>query len=96
MKELWKKYFKKRELIIYILFLRLGGIRCGPWLSNLELTKIQGKAFQDWGYKKEEMVGLLKERGNCRQERKDGLQIEWKDGVNNRKEKVGIITERKG
>ncbi len=44
MNELWKKHFKRRELLIYILFLS-GGIRSGPWLSNLELTKIQGKAF---------------------------------------------------
>jgi hypothetical protein len=45
MNELWKKYYKKRELLIHILFLLSGGIRSGPWLSNLELTKIQGKAF---------------------------------------------------
>jgi hypothetical protein len=67
------KIFQEKGTFIYILFLLSGGIRSGPWLSNLELTKIQGKAFQDWGYKKEEMVGFLIERGNRRQERKYGV-----------------------
>jgi hypothetical protein len=46
------------------------------------------KGFQQWGCEREERVGILTEKVNRRQERKDG--------VNNRKEQFGVITERKG
>ena len=46
------------------------------------------KGFHQWGYEREERVGILIERGNCRQE--------TKDVVNNRKERVGLIIQRKG
>ncbi len=38
------------------------------------------KGFQQWCNEREEMVGILIERGNCRYEKKDG--------VNNRKKRV--------
>ncbi len=57
---------------------------------KLGADKDTRKGFQQWGYEREDRVGILIERGLIvdRKERKDE--------VNDRKDRVGVIIERKG